>query len=137
LDSSKLRDRVYQAVNILATEAGIGRTCYLFLFYHALGAFVAGEWDDLDVAPPAGRPGDPPPWHNTLSRSFELSNAPSLYELLDRARRADGTLTVYACSNSTHYLGLEPADVKQRVDEIVGLATMLEISAGADPVLYL
>lgn len=134
-------DRIYQAINILITATSTGRDCYLFLFYHALGAFTAGAWDDMKVTRSSGRienvPDQQPPWQQKLERSFELANLPSLYELLDRARNAEGSLAVYACSNSTQYLGLEPADVKKHVDEIVGLATMLEITDSAGQVLYI
>jgi peroxiredoxin family protein len=134
-------DRIYQAINILMTATSFGRNCYLFLFYHALGAYAAGAWDDMKVARSSGRidetPDHAPPWQQKLQRSFELANLPSLYELLDRARNAEGSLAVYACSNSTQYLGLDPADVKKHVDEIVGLATMLEITSSADQVFYI
>jgi peroxiredoxin family protein len=147
-------DRIYQALNILATAKSAGRQCYLFLFYHALGAFAAGAWDDMEVAPSSGRVNDPPdrqpPWQQKLQRSFELANLPSLHEMLDglrgvgrntdfdtRTENAVGSLDVYACSNSTQYLGLDPADVGKQVDEIVGLATMLEITNSAGQVLYI
>jgi peroxiredoxin family protein len=134
-------DRVYQAVNTIATAASAGRRCYLLLFYHALGAFMADAWDDMRIGSSAGRrtddAGDSPQWYRTLDRSFEMANIPSLYDLLEQARESEGELFVYACSNSTRFLGLEPADVKKRVDEIVGLATMLEISSEDCQVLYL
>jgi len=134
-------DRIYQAINILMTATSTGRNCYLFLFYHALGAFAAGAWDDMKVGRSSGRiedsPDRQPPWRHKLERSFELANLPSLYELLDRARDAEGSLAVYACSNSTQYLGLDPVDVKKQVDEIVGLTTMLEITDNAGQVLYI
>jgi peroxiredoxin family protein len=134
-------DRIYQAVNTVATAASAGRRCYLFLFYHALGSFMADAWNDMKIGPSAGRrgddPGESPPWGRTLESSFELANVPSLYDLLDQARSADGEVSVYACSNSAQYLGLDPADVKKRVDEIVGLATMLEISSDDCQLIYL
>lgn len=134
-------DRIYQAVNMIATAASTGRTSYLFLFYHALGSYVAGSWDDMNVSSSAGRvdgaPGESPPWAHALGRSFELGNLPSLYEVLESAKDEDGEVTVYACSNSMRYLDLDPESVKRHVDGIVGLSTMLEISAGAHQVLYL
>ena len=134
-------DRIYQAVNTLLTAASAGQRCYLFLFYHALGAYMDGAWDDMRISSSPGRVQDPrdqaPPWQRKLERSFELGNLPSLYELLDRAKNAGGPVGVYACSNSTQYLGLDPADVKKRVDEIVGLATIQDISSDAGQVLYL
>ena len=134
-------DRIYQAVNMIATAASTGRTCYLFLFYHALGSFMAGAWDEMGLTPSAGRrgevPTDAPDWHRTLDRSFDLANLPSLYDVLERARQGDGEVLVYACSNSMQYLGLEPGDVSRRVDAIAGLATMLEVSSGDREILYL
>jgi len=133
-------DRIYQAVNMIATAAGTGKRCYLFLFYHALGSYMAGAWDNMSLSPSAGSvnasPGAPP-WARTLQRSFELANVPSLYEMLEQAREGEGELSVYACSNSMRYLDLDPDDVKRRVDGIVGLATMLDISSQARQVLYL
>jgi len=134
-------DRTYQAVNMIATAAGTGRRCYLFLFYHALGSFMAGAWDEMNLSSSAGRvdeaPGEPPPWARTLKRSFELANSPSLYGILEQAKEAEGEVTVYACSNSMRYLDLDPDVVKRHVDGIVGLATMLEVSSRACQVLYL
>jgi len=134
-------DRIYQAVNIVATAASFGRTCHLFLFYHALGAYVAGDWDNARVSRSAGRiddePGEAPPWERALQKSFELANVPSMYDVLERSRKETDLVRVYACSNSVQYLGLEPVDVKKRVDEIVGLATMLEIASEESQVFYL
>ncbi|MGD8412867.1 MAG: hypothetical protein PVF33_01470 [Candidatus Latescibacterota bacterium] len=134
-------DRIYQAVNMIATAASAGRRCYLFLFYHALGSYIAGEWDDMDLSPSAGRKsGDSaeiPPWFCALEQSFELANLPSLYQILERAKDGDGEVTVYACSNSMQFLDLEPAEVSRRVDGIVGLATMLDIASDASQTLYL
>jgi peroxiredoxin family protein len=126
-------DRIYQAVNMTLTAASAGRRCYLFLFYQALGAYMAGAWDE------PGQMGmtETAPWRQKLGRSFETANVPSLYELLKRARRIGGEVSVYACSNSMQYLGLDPTDVKNRVDEIVGLATMLEVSSSDCQVFYI
>jgi peroxiredoxin family protein len=134
-------DRIYQAVNMIATAAAAGESCYLFLFYHSLGSYMAGEWDNMNLTPSAGC-GDgssdqSPPWARTLERSFELANLPSLYQLLERAKEGEGDVTIYACSNSMRYLDLDPADVNRRVDGVVGLATMLDIASDGSPVLYL
>ena len=134
-------DRIYQAVNMIATAASAGRTCYLFLFYHALGSYVAGSWDDMNTTTSAGRvdgaPGESPPWARALQRSFELGNLASLYEVLERAKEEEGEVTVYACSNSMRHLDLDPDSVKRHVDGIVGLSAMLEVSSRAHQVFYL
>ena len=111
-----------------------------FLFYHALGSYMAGGWDEMKISKSAGQRGsdsDETPWQSTLERSFELANLPSLYDILERARNREGEVTVYACSNSTQHLSLDSADAKTRVDEIVGLSTMLHVTSGECHVLYL
>lgn len=126
-------DRVYQAVNLVATARSMSRDAYLFLFFAALGSFAAGKWDDTATLV-EGR-ANLAEWGETLRRGFDLSNTPSLYEVLGAARR-DGA-RVYACSTSLRMLDLAPADVEGKVDEIIGLTTMLDIAADAHPVLYL
>lgn len=111
----------------------MGRPCHLFLFYGALGKFAARQWDEVDVAPADG---GAPEWTRTLQRAFELGEVPSLYDLIERAREEPGGLKVLACSASMRWLELEPARVREQVDEIVGHATMLDVASGAD-ILYI
>lgn len=126
-------DRLFQAANLLVTASSMGRPCYLFLFYGALATYVDGSWDDVAVDVPEGAPR----WARVLARSFELSDSPSLYELVEMARKETGGLTVCACSTSTALLGLDPAEVGRRVDQIIGHAAMLEIASTTDQVLYI
>ena len=125
-------DRVFQIANLLLTASSMGRPCYLFLFYGALASFLDGGWDDVNVA--AGS--TPHKWQEKLQRAFEMANTPSLYDVVQRARDESGGLTVYACSTSVRYLDVEPAAAREKVDEIVGLASMLEIAGEAGTVLY-
>ncbi len=125
-------DRLFQATNLLLTASGMGRTCYLFLFYEALATFVDGSWDSVRIS--SGADDDAPDWARTLQRGFELSDSPSPYEILRMARAETGGLKVYACSTSMRMLGLDPADVRDKVDDIVGLAAMLEIVADGEMV---
>jgi peroxiredoxin family protein len=128
-------DRVYQATNLLLTASAMGKQCYLFLFYEALATYMDHSWDDVenmtrDIAQPPG-------WARTLERNFELSGSPSLYEILDMAKKEAGGLKVCACSTSMKMLDLETVDVKKRVDEVIGLATMLELSSDTSQVFYI
>lgn len=127
-------DRVYQAASLLLTASSLGRPGYLFLFYGALATYASGQWDDPEALfhEPAGAPA----WAQKLRRSFALSDSPSPYEILELARKEPGGLTVCACSTSAQLLGLEPADVRGRVDEIVGHAAMLDLAADAQ-LLYI
>ncbi len=136
-------DRVFQAVNLLLTACSMGWRCHLFLFFDALASFTAGEWDEVNpvdgdsIPPPEGGAAEARDDFagRTLRRAFELSNNPSLYESLAMARK--NGLVVCACSASVRLLGLEAQSVKEAVDEIVGLPTMLQIASTARHALYI
>jgi len=130
---SAARDRVFQTANLLATASTMGRPGYLFLFYGALASYMDGSWDDAELAPAEATF----PWARTLARSFELSDTPSPYDVLDMAREGSGGLTVCACSTSMNLLGLDPKAVGQKVDQILGHAAMLEIASGTSQILYI
>ncbi len=126
-------DRVFQALSLARAAQAMGRPAWLMLFYGALDAYVSGTWDD-----PASitRQASDEPWAARLARGFEMSEIPSLDELLETLRAGEPPLRVAACSASMQFLGLTAAQVQPKVDRIAGLATMLELADGAQ-VLYL
>ena len=140
-------DRIYQAVNLVLTASAMGGPCHLFLFFGALATFMADQWDEVNIHTPedhspsrsiteVGKESSAA-WLPRLQKNFELGNFPSLYELLDKARNEKGGLTVCACSTSVRLLDLSVNQVRQRVDEIVGLSTMLQMSSKSSVVLYI
>jgi peroxiredoxin family protein len=134
-------DRLYQATTMLLTASAMGWRCHLFLFYHALASFDAGTWDEVNIttcSDPHGAAELPVPrWLETLEHNFEASNHPSLYSMLDKARTESGGLKVCACSTAVRLLDLSPQAVRERVDEIVGLPTMMRIAENATHVIYI
>jgi peroxiredoxin family protein len=122
-------DRVYQAVSMALSASSLGWTSHLFLFYQALAGYVDGTWDDIAVG--GGESG------SRLEAGFESANLPSLYKMIEKARGEDGGLRIYACSSSVRVLGADMAVVRERVDDVVGLTSMLKIAGTADQVLYI
>lgn len=125
-------DRVYQAVSLVLTASSMGWPCHLFLFYGALGSYLTGAWDVVNIR----TAGEDASWMNTLQISLEAGNQPSCYEMLEKARGETGGIRVYACSASCKALGVDIASVREKVDEVVGLPTMLRIAEEARHVLY-
>ncbi|NOG43581.1 MAG: hypothetical protein HND38_19140 [Planctomycetes bacterium] len=70
-----------------------------------------------------------------LSKRMEEINPISLKELL-RDVRAMGNLKVYACTGAVKLMELEESVVRSRVDDILGLTTLLEIADGAETQLF-
>lgn len=123
---------------MLLTASSMGWGCHLFLFYDALASFMAGTWDDVNIADVDSTPAAAvPEWRHEMARGFEEGNFPSLYEMLYKARVESGTLKVFACSTSCKTLGLQVTNVRHKVDEVVGLHTMMQISEKTQHVLYL
>jgi peroxiredoxin family protein len=136
-------DRLYQAVNLMLTASSMDWRCHLFLFFGALASFMEGSWDEVNIL--ENEDGEridqknacTPAWMNGLQENLELANFPSLYSLVDKSRDQKIRARIYACSTSVRLLNLAPGEVKIRVDEIVGLSTMLQIAADAKHVIYI
>ena len=131
-------DRLYQASSLVLTGSSMGWQTHIFLFYQALASFVNGTWDEVNITEsPDGAVAQAPAWLRDLERGFEVSNLPSLYDMIDKAREESGGLKVLACSTSCKVLGLDMKTVRDKVDEIVGLPTMMQIAEKAMHVLYI
>jgi peroxiredoxin family protein len=129
-------DRLHQASSILLTASSLGWPSHVFLFYGALASYMKGTWDEINLVEAAS---DDPrdAWMPDLERGFEQANLPSLYDMIDKAAGEEGGLKVYACSASCKILGLDIKSVRDKVDEIVGLPTMLKIAAEVKHVMYI
>jgi len=125
-------DRLYQAMSLLLTASAMGWPCHLFLFYGALASYIDGNWDEVNI-----ELAEQPAWGETLQKSFEEGNFPSLYKMLVSAGEESGGVRICACSASCKTLDLELTAVRDKVDEVVGLPTMLKISENAKHVMYI
>ncbi len=94
-----------------------------------------GTWDDVNMADRSAA--NAPAWLADLEKKLELTNLPSTYDMLAKARAEAGGVTVFACSTSCKVLGLDRARVREKVDEIVGLPTMLQIAGDARHAIYI
>lgn len=128
-------DRLYQAVSLVLTASSMGWPCQLFLFYGALGSYVSGAWDEINIV--AEGSGDAPEWMRDLAHGFEAANVPSLYEMLETAAKEPGGVKVLACSMSCRVLGLDVRSVREKVDEVVGLPTMVQLAECAAHVVHI
>lgn len=99
---------------------------------------MEGTWDDVNLTDENSRVGAAEPaWLRELEKNLELANFPSLYEMLQKARAESGGVAVCACSTSCKVLGIDHARVREEVDEIVGLPTMLQIAGDAKHMIYI
>ncbi len=123
-------DKLYQIITLAITAASMGRETYIFLFFWALRRFVNEEFDVTNLSNDFGEEG------KKLSKRMQEINPISLNELL-RDVRAMGNLKVYACTGAVKLMELEESAVRLRVDDILGLTTLLEIAEGAETQLFI
>ena len=123
-------DKLYQIVTLAITAASMGRETYIFLFFWALRRFVNDEFDVKKLSDEFGEEGV------RLSKRMQEINPVSLKEILNEVRGM-GNLKVYACTAAVKLMELEEAKVKSRVDDILGLTTILEMADGAETQLFI
>ena len=123
-------DKLYQIITLAITAASMGRETYVFLFFWALKRFVNDEFDVARLSAEFGEEG------GRLSKRMQEINPVSLKEILNEVR-GTGNLKVYACTAAVKLMELEEAKVKSRVDDILGLTTLLEIADGAETQLFI
>jgi peroxiredoxin family protein len=123
-------DKLYQIITLAITAASMGKETYIFLFFWALKRFVNEEFDVARLVSEFGEEG------GRLSKRMQDLNPISLKEILQDVRMM-GNLKVYACTAAVKFMELEESVVKSKVDDILGLTTLLEMADGAETQLFI
>jgi peroxiredoxin family protein len=123
-------DKLYQIVTLAITAASMGRETYIFLFFWALKKYVNGDFNVSALSAEFGEEGE------RLSKRMQKINPISLKEILDDVRGM-GNLKIYACTAAVKLMELDELAVKSKVDDIIGLTTILEIAEGAEVQLFI
>ena len=110
-------DAVHQGLSIAAAAVSMGRRVELYFFWFALDRLVRGNLDHPDLE------------RDDVNATMELRGVPTLRQLLDVVRDS-GLGTVLACTGSLAALGLNPPDVEDKVDLLIGWTSILERTAG-------
>ena len=119
-------DRMHQGLSIAATAVSMGRRVDIFFFWWALERLVQDRLDEPDLeGPSAERAAD----------RFETLRMPTLRTLLGHLR-ASGLCTLYACSASASLVA-SPQQAAACVDQLAGLSTVLQLTAGVTDRFYL
>lgn len=123
-------DKLYQTITLAITAASMGKETYIFLFFWALKRFINEEFDVTRLVAEFGEEG------GRLSERMQELSPVSLKEILQDVRMM-GNLKVYACTAAVKFMELEESVVKSKVDDILGLTTLLEMADGAETQLFI
>lgn len=114
--------RAYQAASLAVTAAAMGREVRLVVAFEALAELAAGRF------------GAPREDERELASRAERIGAASPAMMLEEARKLGARLI--ACETVARIAGVEPDPLRELVDEVVGLASVVRLMDGAQ-VLYL
>lgn len=123
-------EKLYQAVMLATTAASMGSKVYVFLFFWALKKFVTDKIDVIEF--PAGIQDE----DRRLLEAVPQGQPNMLKELLSEVSNM-GNLEIYACSGAVKLMELDEELVKSKVDDIIGLPTMLRMAEGAETQLFI
>ncbi len=108
----------------------MGSKVYIFLFFWALEKFVNDKLDEIEF--PAGIQDE----DRRLLEAVPQGSSNMLKELLDEVSKM-GNLEIYACSGAVKLMELDEELVKTKVNDIIGLPTMLKMAEGAETQLFI
>lgn len=123
-------EKLYQAVMLAITSASMGNKVYIFLFFWALKKFVTDKLDVIEF--PDGMQEE----DRRLLEAVPRGQPDMLKELLSEVSKM-GNLEIYACSGAVKLMELDEDLVKSKVDDIIGLPTMLKMAEGAETQLFI
>lgn len=109
-------DAVHQGLSIAAAAVSSGREAELYFFWWALERLAKGQLDEPDL-------------REDVADQLERRGVPTLRALLTAVRES-GNATLFACSGSLAAVGLTPADLEGKVDQITGWTAILQRTAG-------
>jgi peroxiredoxin family protein len=123
-------DRLYQMGTIAATAAAMGNDVILILFFKALEKFVKGDMEQPDLSEDFKEDGA------FVFERIKKANPNSIEEMLQMVREL-GKLKIYACTANVSFMGLAEEEVLKKVDEVLGLPTILKLTSDARTKIYL
>jgi peroxiredoxin family protein len=132
-------DMVYPALMIANTGIAMGMEVHMFFTFWGMSAINKKKYGSLKVSP-VGNPGMPMPnllgmipgmtamATRMIKGKMEKMKQPPIPDLIKMAH--DMGVKLHACTTTMDVMGIKKEDLIEEVENIVGAATMLELSKG-------
>ncbi|MBI4287499.1 MAG: DsrE/DsrF/DrsH-like family protein [Chloroflexi bacterium] len=115
-------DRASYALSLATVGLAIGMEAHVLLVYGGLGRFVKGHLEDMEDETEADVKG-------FIAKGLRSGGIQSLEAQLKDARRLG--LKIYACAGSMANMNIARQDLREEVDEVMGLVTFLKFARTA------
>ncbi len=123
-------DKLHQVATLGMTAAAMGKEVIVVLLFWTIKKLAQGRIDDVDFPPEYASSAE------EVARLLKEKKVPKISEMFQDAKHV-GDFRLIACSAGLEYMGVESAAVEQNVDEVLGLPSILSLTADAETTLFI
>ena len=123
-------DKLHQVATLGLTAAAMGKDVIVVLLFWTIKKLAEGKIDHIDFPPEHAASAEP------VARLLKEKKVPTISEMF-RESRLVGQFRVIACSAGLEYMDVDPGAVERNVDEVLGLPSILSLTAQAETKLFI
>jgi peroxiredoxin family protein len=123
-------DKLHQVATLSLTAAAMGKDVIVVLLFWTIKKLALGQIDEIDFPPEYGAHAE------EVGRLLKEKKVPKISEMFQEARQI-GHFRLIACSAGLEYMGVDADTVSKNVDEVMGLPSILSLTAGAETTLFI
>lgn len=123
-------DKLHQVATLGLTAAAMGKDVIIILLFWTIKKLAEGKIDDIDFPPEYAASSA------QVARLLKDKKVPTISQMFGEARLV-GQFRLIACSAGLEYMGVEAGAVERSVDEVLGLPSILSLTAQAETKLFI
>ena len=123
-------DKLHQVATLGLTAAAMGKDVIVVLLFWTIKKLAEGKLDQIDFPQEYAASAD------EVARLLKEKKVPTISEMFREARLV-GQFRVIACSAGREYMGVDAGAVERNVDEVLGLPSILSLTAQAETKLFI
>jgi peroxiredoxin family protein len=123
-------DKLHQVATLGLTAAAMGKDVIVVLLFWTIKKLAEGKIDLIDFPPEYAASAE------EVARLLKEKKVPKISEMFQEARLV-GHFRLIACSAGLEYMGVEADAVERNVDEVLGLPSILSLTAQAETKLFI
>jgi peroxiredoxin family protein len=123
-------DKLHQVATLGLTASALGKDVIVVLLFWTIKKLAQGQIDAVDFPPEYAGQAD------EVGRLLKEKKVPRISEMFHEARQV-GHFRLVACSAGLEYMGVDAETVAKNVDDVMGLPSILSLTAGAETTLFI
>jgi peroxiredoxin family protein len=123
-------DKLHQVATLGLTAAAMGKDVIVILLFWTIKKLAEGRIDQVDFPTEYAASAD------EVTRLLQEKKVPKISEMFQEAKLV-GQFRLVACSAGLEYMGVDNEAVAKNVDEVMGLPTILSLTANAETKLFI